>query len=47
MTKIKTVRKWKKECNIKLEWVNLPGGKAENIQCEVCKERLNNVMQKP
>lgn len=25
----------------------LPGGKAENVQCEVCKERLNNVMQKP
>ena len=47
MTKIKTVRKWEKAYNIKLEWVNLPGVKVENVRQEVCKEyRLNNAMQK-
>ena len=44
MTKIKSVRKWEKGYNIKPEWVNLPGGKAENVWCEVCKEYESQIM---
>ena len=44
MTKTKSVRKWEKEYNIKLVWVNLPGGKVENIRCEVCEEYETQIM---
>ena len=37
MPKIKTVRNWEKEHNIKLEW-DVQGGNATNIRCSACKQ---------
>ena len=44
MTKLKTARNREKEYNIKLEWVNLPGGKVENVRCIVCGENETQIM---
>lgn len=38
MPKLKTVRNWEKEYNIKLEWDVKPNGNAENIRCFTCKD---------
>ena len=38
MPKLKTVKNWQKEYNIKLEWDIQPGGNAANIRCSTCKE---------
>ena len=44
MSKIKTIRKWEKKYNIKLEWVNVPGWKVENVRFEICKEYETQIM---
>ena len=44
MTKIKSVGKWENGYNIKLERVNLSGGKIENVWCKVCKEYETQIM---
>ena len=38
MPKLKTVKNWEKEYNIKLEWDFQPGGNAGSIRCSMCKE---------
>ena len=38
MPKLKTVKNWEKEYNIKLEWDIQVGGNAGNIRCSTCKE---------
>ncbi|CAB3983345.1 Hypothetical predicted protein [Paramuricea clavata] len=38
MPKLKTVKNWEKEYNIKLKWDVQPGGNAGNIRCSTCKE---------
>ena len=38
MPKLKTIRNWEKEYNIKLEWDAKPNGNAENIRCFTCKD---------
>lgn len=38
MPKLKTVKNWAKEYNIKLEWDIKPGGNVENVRCSTCKE---------
>ena len=38
MPKLKTVKNWQKEYNIKIEWDIQPGGNAANIRCSTCKE---------
>ena len=38
MPKLKTVKNWKKEYDIKLEWDVKASGNAENIRCLTCKD---------
>ena len=38
MPKLKTVKHWEKEYDIKLEWDVKPSGNAENIRCLTCKD---------
>ena len=37
MPKLKTVKNWEKEDDIKLKWDVKPSGNAENIRCLTCK----------
>ena len=38
MPKLKTLRNWEKDYNIKLEWDVKPNENAENIRCFTCKD---------